>query len=314
MKTIVNITRWIIIALFLAMVQNMNAMATNSSSISVESKEMISSDNEIHFYSTPICVEVPDFIELLPQTAEHKVKLDIYDFPYSISRNMPDWNRLWINTGVLFAGGIAAIGILEALPDNSTNWSTAERREIPLFKRWWKHVKNGPHWDGDSWAFNFILHPYGGAAYFMGARSCGFNFWYSFLYSACVSTFFWEYGIEAFNEIPSLQDLFITPVFGSLIGEGFYNAKRYIVDHDYYLLGWKPLGYVVAFILDPLNELVGYFRSDSPRNKKYRFQKVPVEAADSSPYLITKTDGCNISTYFGPASGSAFSISMSMTF
>ena len=256
---------------------------------------------------------------------------------------MPNWKRLWINTGTLFAGGFTAVVIMEALPDGSTNWSRAERREVPLFKRWWNHVKSGPHWDGDSWMFNFVLHPYGGAAYFMTARSCGFNFWYSALYSACISTFFWEYGIEAFNEIPSIQDLFITPVIGSLLGEGFYFVKRYIVDHDYRLLGSKVVGNVVAFLVDPVNELVGYFGGNSARNKKYKFyapenggypEYPGMEAAkdttstaeislgeaermawEESPYLNKNgLCGAGISSHFGPAPGSAFSVSMTIKF
>ena len=134
-----------------------------------------------------------------------------------------------------------------------------------MWKRWVRNVKDGPHWDGDNPIFNFVLHPYAGAAYYMGARSAGFNCWGSFVYSFCISNLFWEYGFEAFNEIPSVQDIIITPVVGSLMGEGFYLIKRHIVSNGYRLWGSKPLGYAVAFLVDPLNEVVGYFRGDQRR-------------------------------------------------
>ena len=62
------------------------------------------------------------------------------------------------------------------------------------------------------------------------------------LYSTLVSNVGWEYGIEAFMERPSIQDMIITPVVGSLIGEGFYRAKRRLVDNDYCLFGSRVLG------------------------------------------------------------------------
>lgn len=186
----------------------------------------------------------------------------IYDMPYSISANYPNYRRLAANTALLIGGGVTTLVILDLLPENSTNWNKKEETEVPMFERYYDHVKGGPHWDGDNPIFNYILHPYAGAAYYMSARSQGFNLWYSFLYSFAVSTFFWEYGVEAFMEIPSWQDLFITPIGGVLVGELFYKAKRYIVEHDYKLLGNKPLGYVAAFLCDPVNEFLGYFRGN----------------------------------------------------
>lgn len=189
----------------------------------------------------------------------------IYDYPYSRTFSIPDWKRLWVNTAVMVGGGITTMAILEALPADATAWNKSENAKTSMWKRWVRNVKDGPHWDGDNPIFNFVLHPYAGAAYYMGARSAGFNCWGSFVYSFCISNIFWEYGFEAFNEIPSVQDIIITPVVGSLLGEGFYLIKRHIVSNGYRLWGSKPLGYAVAFIVDPLNEVVGYFRGDQRR-------------------------------------------------
>ena len=167
----------------------------------------------------------------------------IYDYPYSRTFSIPDWKRLWVNTAVMVGGGITTMVILEALPADATAWNKSENAKTSMWKRWVRNVKDGPHWDGDNPIFNFVLHPYAGAAYYMGARSAGFNCWGSFVYSFCISNLFWEYGFEAFNEIPSVQDIIITPVVGSLMGEGFYLIKRHIVSNGYRLWGSKPLGY-----------------------------------------------------------------------
>lgn len=193
-------------------------------------------------------------------------KINIYDMPYSLTANYPDYHRLWVNTGVLFGGGMLALGVLQVLPEDATSWNKKEITEVPLFERWWRNVHRGPVIDKDDYIFNYVLHPYAGAAYYMGARSLGFNALYSFLYSAGISTFFWEYGIEAFMEIPSLQDLIITPVVGSLIGEGFYVLKRHIVANGYELFGSRLLGNVVAYIVDPVNEVIGLFAGNPCRN------------------------------------------------
>ena len=186
-------------------------------------------------------------------------RINIYDMPYSRTASYRNWKRLWINTAALYSAGIVALVVLENLPEDATNWNRAELSGVAPLKRWCNHVAQVAHWDGDNPIFNYILHPYGGAAYFMSARSLGFDFWESALYGFCISTFFWEYGIEAFMEVPSIQDLVITPVVGALLGECFYKWKRLIVADGYELLGSRALGYVVAFILDPVNEFVGFF-------------------------------------------------------
>ncbi len=192
----------------------------------------------------------------------HTGKPDIYSMPYSTTARYENWGRLGGNTALLFAGGFTTLAILQVLPEDATAWNKDEIRSVPLFTRWVRNVKKGPVIDKDNPIFNYILHPYAGAAYYMSARSEGFNMLGSFLYSAFISTVLWEYGIEAFMEIPSLQDLLITPICGAVLGEGFYRAKRAIVDRGYYVLGSKTVGYILAFLCDPVNEFLGYFRGN----------------------------------------------------
>ncbi len=212
----------------------------------------------------------PDSVEIIcladdSLKRQKKEKPCIYALPYSTRTSCPDYKRMWINTGVLFAGGLTALGVLEMLPENATAWNKEELRKVPFFKRWSKHVSQGPVWDGDKFIFNYVLHPYAGAAYYMSARSLGFNVLGSFLYCAGISTLFWEYGIEAFMEIPSIQDLIITPLSGLILGEAFYRVKRHIVDNGYTLCNSKVLGNIVAFLVDPVNEVIGLFTGNPCR-------------------------------------------------
>lgn len=205
----------------------------------------------------------PDFSKPVPRVKGQYAKgtqQSIYNMPYSMTGKCYDWKHLWINTGILTGAFVGTLFVLECLPEDATSWNRAELQDVPLFERWYDHViRKGPEWDHDNAVFNYVLHPYAGAAYFMGARSCGFNFYQSMLYSAIISTVGWEFGIEAFMERPSYQDIVITPVVGAAIGEGFYKLKRHIVDHNYRLFDSRFLGNVVAFLIDPLNEVVGYF-------------------------------------------------------
>jgi hypothetical protein len=66
-------------------------------------------------------------------------------------------------------------------------------------------------------------------------------------------------------ERPSIQDIFITPLVGSAIGEGFYRLKRNIVNHGYTLFGSKAVGNIVVFLIDPVNEVIGLFAGNDAR-------------------------------------------------
>lgn len=205
------------------------------------------------------------FSEVLPPLSKGIVP-NIYEMPYSMTADYPQWNRLWVNTAVLTGAFVGSLVVLNTLPDDATSWNRAALQKTPPFKRWYKHViKEGPEFDSDNPVFNFVLHPYAGAAYFMAARSCGFNFWRSFLYCSLISNVAWEFGIEAFMERPSYQDLVITPLVGSIIGELFYKAKREIVGNDYTLCGSRVFGNVVVFFIDPVNEVINLFRGSDTR-------------------------------------------------
>lgn len=235
-----------------------------------------------------------DSITTLPR---HKGSVSPYELPYSMTGRSYDWHRLWINTATLSGAFVGTLLVLECLPEDATSWNRAELQDVPLFKRWHNHViKKGPEWDHDKFYFNYILHPYAGAVYFMSARSCGFNFWQSLLYCSLISNVGWEFGIEAFMERPSYQDMLITPLVGSAIGEGFYKLKRRIVCNGYQLAGSSFLGNLVVFIIDPVNEVIDLFRGSKTRG------------------LYDRTNKVEIGTAFVPVYGSGMSMNVSVRF
>ncbi len=201
------------------------------------------------------------------EAARKAVNPSVYMFPYSWRRTCdPNWHRMWVNTAVLTGAFVSTLFVLEMLPEDATAWNRREIESKPFYKRWADNIfRLNPEIDHDNLVFNYVLHPYAGAAYFMAARSCGFNFFQSMLYSALISTVGWEFGIEACMERPSYQDIIITPLVGSLFGELFYHAKRHIVDHDYTLCGSRLLGNIVVFLVDPVNEVVNLFRGSYER-------------------------------------------------
>lgn len=213
---------------------------------------------------------------------------NIYEMPYSMTGKFYDWKRLWINTATLCGAFIGSLIVLECLPEDATSWNRAELQKVPLFKRWREHViVEGPEWDHDKFYFNYLLHPYAGAAYFMAARSCGFNFWQSLLYCSLISNVGWEYGVEAFMERPSIQDLFITPLVGSVIGECFYKLKRHIVSEGYTLGGSSVLGNIVVFLIDPVNEVIGLFGGNPARKAAKRYKSGEL----SSSFIMPSGNG-----------------------
>lgn len=118
----------------------------------------------------------------------------------------------------VLVGGLEVVGmgILIALPKSITKWDDdwMDDAKRNLKRAWTKP----PVWDKDEWVINYIGHPLAGAAYYNMLRSQGGTRLQSLLFSTVQSTI-WEYGIEAIAEQPSIQDLFVTPLAGAVLGE-----------------------------------------------------------------------------------------------
>lgn len=161
----------------------------------------------------------------------------------------------------LVAAGVA--GLLYVLPESFSKWDKS-KNSGGLVQQYKDHVSSPPVRDKDGWAVNYIGHPISGAAYYQVARNLGFSRMESFGYSVLMSTFFWEYGVEAIMEKPSIQDLWSTPVLGSILGEVFFQLSQHIEQQNGEVMGSKKLGSVLMVVLNPagaisnqINEILG---------------------------------------------------------
>ena len=134
----------------------------------------------------------------------------------------PDWNGVWRDTGMLLGSQVVAAGVIYLLPESVSGWSKEQKKDS--LKKYSKNVGH-PVFDKDKFYVNYLLHPYWGATYYIRARERGLDKTPSFVYSVLISAMY-EFGIECFFENPSIQDLILTPVAGSLIGAFFFEPWR----------------------------------------------------------------------------------------
>jgi len=167
-------------------------------------------------------------------------------------------SKLVRQTAYLAGIGVMVIGGLILAPESVSKWDTSNPVKFigSMPANWSEHVSKGPVVDGDKWAINYIGHPVSGSFYYQVARHDGFGVIGSTLYSAAMSGLFWEFGIEAMAEIPSTQDLIVTPLGGALLGEAFYQVDQIIDAGGGTVLGSRVLGGISKFLLNPAGTIV----------------------------------------------------------
>ena len=119
--------------------------------------------------------------------------------------------------GTLTAISFIGIGVYAFAPESFTGMSKASalKEAKQDFKDAWTKP---PVFDKDNGMYNYPGHPYVGMNFYLSQRNYGESPLYSFLFSALTSTCF-EYFVESWAERPSVQDLLITPIVGSILGE-----------------------------------------------------------------------------------------------
>lgn len=197
-----------------------------------------------------------DLDKISSLTIEQAAKKDCSNLGYSITLFTPcgdeDGKRLWRQTKIMMLGGVGVAGIIALLPSSISKWDGEDTSSGDVLNKWWSNVNDGPVWDEDEWYINIIGHTYFGGVYYIVSRKSGYNQWNSFVYTALMSTFYWEYGLEAFAEVPSIQDLIITPVGGWVYGEWAYHKEKQIRRNGNLAMGSKFLGSLALFALDPI--------------------------------------------------------------
>lgn len=122
-------------------------------------------------------------------------------------------------------------------------------REHGSWKNWIQHPLM-PHFDKDNFDFNIIKHSFVGHYYYLFYRSRGYSERSSFFWAVGSSAFF-EFGIETITERPSFQDLYLTPVFGTILGMGMERMSRYF--HSFHTMPTTLIG----FLFNPMTLIPG---------------------------------------------------------
>lgn len=135
---------------------------------------------------------------------------------------IPDWNGIWRDTGILLGSQVVAAGLIYTMPETVSGWSSEQKKDS--FKKYAGNFVN-PVIDKDKFYINYVLHPYWGATYYIRGRERGLDKVSSLLYSALMSAMY-EFGVECFFERPSIQDLIVTPVAGSILGALLFEPWR----------------------------------------------------------------------------------------
>lgn len=164
----------------------------------------------------------------------------------------PDMRGLRRDTAYFLAYQFAVIGILYISPESVSGWTDEQKSNYSL-SIWWDNVTH-PACDTDDFYINYILHPYWGASYFVRARERGYPNSAAFWYSALMSSLY-EFGAEALFEEPSIQDLIVTPVVGSLLGGYFMDVRQGVRDREL-ARGYRTTGEKWVLVMtDPLGSL-----------------------------------------------------------
>ncbi len=98
-----------------------------------------------------------------------------------------------------------------------------------------------PHFDKDHFNWNLTKHTLTGQYYYLFYRSRGYGKQSSFHWSVLSSLAF-EFTIETLTERPSYQDIYQTPVFGTIVGMGAEKLSLYF--HSLQTLPTTVLGYL----------------------------------------------------------------------
>lgn len=116
-----------------------------------------------------------------------------------------------------------------------------------------------PHFDNDSFEYNIFKHSIVGQAYYQFYRSRGYEVKRAFLWSFASSLAF-EMFIETVTERPSFQDIYQTPVYGTILGIGLEKLSQVCHRTE------TGLGHVCGYLLDPFTLL--------PKSPKFAFYPV----------------------------------------
>lgn len=119
----------------------------------------------------------------------------------------------------------------------------------------WTNNPFKPHFDKDNFDYNLFKHAVTGNYYYLFYRSRGYDIQDSFIWSF-VSSLAFEFTVETITEKPSYQDIYQTPVFGTVIGVGVEKLSRYFHSKD----SWW--GHTLGYVLNPFTLIPAWERNE----------------------------------------------------
>jgi hypothetical protein len=131
-----------------------------------------------------------------------------------------------------------------------------------VFSYWWAKVDAHSIWsnataafsyDDDDFINNVFLHSYHGNLSYAAARSCGLPFWTSSLYTFGGSLA-WEIVFE--TKPPSTNDMIVTVVAGSLLGEALFRLSRLALSGEDRSEAGRRVASVLLSPMTGLNDLL----------------------------------------------------------
>ena len=200
---------------------------------------------ELHFNSNYSFVEAKSISESFIATVDRNQFYNSYSLntnniqttEFSVLSFQSEVSSQYLS-GTKFWGGIgfAMFGTLMLLPRSVTKWEEGYIEDAT--SNFSRAFSEPPVMDEDHWEINYIGHPYAGSLYYNTIRSQGGSVFQSFMFSAFVSTG-WEYLYEGAAEQPSIQDLIVTPVLGSILGEAIHQTTLSMKSNGYSI--WEAI-------------------------------------------------------------------------
>lgn len=167
------------------------------------------------------------------ESYDRKSHRRIPEFKYTIVERKHTFSEDLINIGVMYGISWAVYGLTQ--PDHIRDHGS------------WDNYKNNfgnTVFDQDAPFWNWFLHPLVGMEFFLYYRTHGYTRVQSLAMSFISSALF-EYTIETYTEPASVQDLYQTPIYGSMLGVVMEHFSLYMVNSG------NPIGKVLGYLANP---------------------------------------------------------------
>lgn len=157
------------------------------------------------------------------------------------NESLYDQNFWRTSTEIVLLNGIGMANYWMTKEENIEDWEYQPNKSG--FK---KKITDGWSFDTNSFRTNTVGHTYAGMMYYQTARSNGYGYLFSTLWTFAGSLL-WEYAGE-FREQVSINDMIFTTTGGVLIGEAFRQCSIYLENR----IGKSILGGILVFVIDPM--------------------------------------------------------------